>query len=158
VYRIDVVSREIEKLDSGIQFTNGIVFGPDNDLYVNETITGNIFRYKYDHGKIGPRTLFGNVIAADAPAGIKGPDGMKFGQDGNLYVTVFAQGDVTVLSAEGKVLRRIKTDGVFPTNLAFGLPGDHQIYVTEDEKGTLEVFDVDCDGLPLHYGASQQST
>ena len=161
VYRIDVLSREIEKLDTGIQFTNGIAFGPSDDLYVNETITGNIFRYKSGYGKngngkIGPRTLFGNVIAPDAPAGIKGPDGMKFGQDGNLYVTVFAQGDVTVLDADGKVLQRIKTDGIFPTNLAFGLPGDRQIYVTEDEKGTLEVFDVGCDGLPLYDGVRQQ--
>jgi len=147
---------ESKKLDTGIQFTNGIAFGPDNDLYVNETITGNIFRYKYENGQIGPRTLFGNVIAPDAPEGIKGPDGMKFGQDGNLYVTVFAQGDVTVLGADGNVLRRIKTDGVFPTNLAFGLPGDRRIYVTEDEKGTLEVFDIGCDGLPLYYGARQQ--
>jgi len=156
VYRINVASNEIEKLDTGIQFTNGITFGPDNDLYVNETITGNIFRYKYENGQIGSRTLFGNVIAPDAPEGIKGPDGMKFGQDGNLYVTVFAQGDVTVLGTDGNVLRRIKTDGLLPSNLAFGLPGDRRIYVTEDEKGTLEVFDIGCDGLPLYYGARQQ--
>ena len=153
VYRIDVNTRAIEKLDTGIRFTNGIVFGPDDDLYVNETLTGDIFRYQYDNGKIGPRTIFGNVMAPDAPEGIKGPDGMKFGQDGNLYVTVFAQGDVTILGSDGSVVRRIKTAGVFPTNLAFGLPGDQRIYVTEDAKGTLEVFDVDCDGLPLHYGA-----
>ncbi len=152
VYRIDVNCGGIEKIDSGIQFTNGIAFGADGDLYVNETITGNVFRYHYENGKVGPRTLFGNVIAPDAPEGIKGPDGMKFGQDGNLYVTVFAQGDVTVLDSDGGVIRRIKTDGIFPTNLAFGLPGDSRIYVTEDEKGTLEVFDVGCDGLPLHYG------
>lgn len=153
VYRIDVNTRVIEKIDTGIQFTNGIVFGPDDDLYVNETFTGDIFRYQYDGGKIGPRTIFGNVIAPDAPEGIKGPDGMKFGEDGNLYVTVFGQGDVTILGNDGSVVQRIKTAGVFPTNLAFGLPGDRRIYVTEDEKGTLEVFDVDCDGLPLYYGA-----
>jgi len=159
VYRIDVNSRAIEKLDTGIRFTNGIAFGPDDDLYVNETLTGDIFRYRYDsgeigaNGKIGPRTIFGNVIAPDAPEGIKGPDGMKFGQDGNLYVTVFAQGDVTVLGRDGSVVDRIKTAGVFPTNLAFGLPGDQRIYVTEDEKGTLEVFDIECEGLPLYYGS-----
>jgi gluconolactonase len=48
------------------------------------------------------------------------------------------------------VVKRIKTDGNFPTNLAFGPPGSKKIYVTEDQKGTMEVFDVDTDGLPLY--------
>lgn len=152
VYQIDVDTRTIEKLDTGIRFANGIAFGPDDDLYVNETLSGDVFRYHFDDSQIGPRTVFGNVIAPDAPAGLKGPDGMKFGQDGNLYVTVVVQGDVTVLGREGNLVRRIKTAGNFPTNLVFGLPGDQRIYVTEDTHGTLEVFDVDCDGLPLYYG------
>lgn len=152
IYRIDVDTLTIEKIDTGIRFANGIAFGPDDDLYVNETLTGNIFRYQYNNGALGPRTLFGNVIAPDAPEGIKGPDGMKFGQDGSLYVSVFAQGDITVLGRDGNVTRRMKTDGNLPTNLAFGLPGDQRIYITEDAQGTLEVFDVDCDGLSLYYG------
>jgi gluconolactonase len=151
VYRIDIATKEITKLDAGIRFTNGICFDADNNLYVNETITGMVYKYAWDDGKIGPREDFGNVISADAPAGIKGPDGMKFGLDGNLYVAVFVQGDVTVLGPDGKVVRRIKTAGSQPTNLAFGLPGDNRIYVTEDEIGSLEVFDVDCGGLPLHH-------
>jgi len=150
VYKIDVSRREISKLDSGIRFTNGICFDAQHNLYVNETITGMVYRYGWKDGKIGPREDFGNVISADAPAGIKGPDGMKFGLDGNLYVAVFVQGDVTVLGPDGTVVRRIKTAGSQPTNLAFGLPGDNRIYVTEDEHGSLEVFDVDCGGLPLH--------
>ncbi len=150
VYRINPGTREIEKIDSGIQFTNGIAFGPDDNLYVNETITGMIYKYEWRDGNvIGGRQDFGNVIAPDAPEGIKGPDGMKFGADGRLYVTVFAQGDVTILDADGQVSERIKTEGSFPTNLAFGLPGDKRIYVTEDEHGTLEVYDVGIDGYRL---------
>lgn len=150
VYKINTKTKEIEKLDSGIRFTNGICFDANDNLYVNETITGMVYRYEWKDGELGPREDFGNVIAPDAPEGIKGPDGMKFGLDGNLYVTVFAQGDVTVLGPDGKVVKRIKTAGSQPTNLAFGLPGDKRIYVTEDEFGTMEVFDVGCDGLPLY--------
>jgi gluconolactonase len=152
VYKIDVDTKAIKKLDTGIRFTNGIAFGPDDNLYVNETLTGMVFRYQWQDGEFGQREDFGNVIAPDAPEGIKGPDGMKFGANGNLYVTVFGQGDVTVLGPDGAVVERIKTEGSFPTNLVFGAPESKKIYVTEDEYGTLEVFDVDTDGLPLYIG------
>jgi sugar lactone lactonase YvrE len=55
-----------------------------------------------------------------------------------------------VLSRGGEVVRRIKTRGAYPTNLAFARPGARQIYVTEVETGSVQVFDVDTDGLPLH--------
>jgi hypothetical protein len=44
---------------------------------------------------------------------------------------------------------RIQTRGAEPTNVAFGLPGQKKIYVTECEFGQLEEFDVPTDGLPL---------
>jgi gluconolactonase len=152
VYRIDVDTKEITKIDSGIQFTNGIVFGPDSSLYVNETITGMVYRYSWQNGAPGEREEFGNVIVPEWPGGWVGPDGMKFGQDENLYVTVFMQGDVTVLDKKGEVLKRIKTRGSKPTNCAFGPPGSKKLYVTEVELGNLEVLDVDTDGFPLYSG------
>ena len=152
VYKIDVQTKAIKKLDGGIRFTNGIAFDPDDNLYVNETLTGMIYRYEWKDGEIGPREDFGNVNAPGGPEGLKGPDGMKFGANGCLYAAVIIQGDVTVLGPDGSVVNRIKTDGNFPTNVCFGPPGSKKIYVTEDQKGTLEVFDVDTDGLPLYTG------
>ena len=152
VYKIDVQTKEIKKLDSGIRFTNGIAFGPDDNLYANETLTGMVYRYQWKEGEVGPREDFGNVIDPEGPEGLKGPDGMKFGANGHLYVTVITQGDVTVLGPDGAVVKRIKTEGNFPTNLVFGPPGSRKIYVTEDQHGTMEVFDVDTDGLPLYTG------
>lgn len=152
VYKIDVESKAIEMIDEGLRFVNGIAFDANDNLYVSETLTGLVYRYQWMDGALGPRETFGNTIAAAAPEGFKGPDGMKFGLDGNLYVTVFGQGDVTVLGPSGDVVRRIKTEGSMPTNVAFGKAGTRKIYVTEDEAGTLEVFDVGTDGLPLHMG------
>lgn len=153
VYRIDVRKTEIRKIDTGIRFTNGIVFGPDSKLYVNETLTGMVYRYEWKDGAVsGGREEFGNVIDPDAPEGMKGPDGMKFGMDGNLYVTVFGQGDVTILGKSGEVAGRIRTAGWMPTNCAFGPNGSRRLYVTEDERGTMEVFEVDTDGYPLYTG------
>jgi gluconolactonase len=157
VYRIDIETKKIVKIDSGIRFTNGIVFGPDDYLYVNETITGMVYRYRWENGEVvGRREDFGNVIDPKAPEGMKGPDGMKFGLDGNLYVTVFGQGDVTVLGINGEVVRRIKTEGSLPTNCAFGPKGSKKLYVTEDEFGTMEVFDVETDGYPLFTGKRKE--
>jgi gluconolactonase len=153
VYRIDVGSGKVKKLDTGIKFTNGIAFGPDRLLYANETLTGNIYRYDRKEGEIaGSRVLFGNVIRPDAPVGWNGPDGMAFSTDGRLFVAVFGQKDVTVLGKKGEVVERISTAGKLPTNVAFALRGRKRIFVTEYELGQLEAFDVTADGLPLWTG------
>jgi gluconolactonase len=151
VYRIDVRSREVKTVDRKIRFTNGIAFGPDRNLYVAETLTGVIHRYEWRDGEIvGGRTPFGNVIDAEGPEGIRGPDGMKFGADGNLYVAVFGQGNITVLGTDGKVVRRYPTEGSWPTNLHFAEPGEQSIYVTEAQTGTVQVIAVGTDGFPLY--------
>jgi gluconolactonase len=151
VYRIDPQTRGVRKLDSNLKFTNGIAFGPDGYLYVNETLTGKVLRYPWqDGGHLGPREDFGNVDDPSGPPGWRGPDGMAFGADGNLYVAVFNQRDVTVLGPDGSVVRRIPTQGKMVTNCAFGLPGQKRLYVTEFELGQIEMFDVESDGLVLY--------
>jgi gluconolactonase len=154
IYRIDVGTGKVTKIDSGIRFTNGIAFGPDQLLYANETVTGAVYRYESKNGKIGgPRIPFGNVIRSDAPPGFKGPDGMAFSTDGRLFVAVFGQGDLMVLGPSGAVCGRIETAGKLPTNVAFCLAGRHRIHVTEYGLGQMEAFGVGIDGLPLWNGA-----
>jgi gluconolactonase len=151
VFRIDPRTRAVERIDQGLLFTNGIAFGPDDNLYVAETLSGNIYRYPYSRGRVtGKRELYGNAIEHYNPAELKGPDGMKFGADGNLYIAVFGQGDVTILGRDGRAIRRIKTQGSMPTNLCFGPKGERTIYVTEVETGSVQVFDVNTDGYPLN--------
>jgi gluconolactonase len=153
LYRIDVHTGAVGKIDQGLLFTNGIAFGPDKLLYLNETLTGNILRYQWSGGRIaGPAEYFGNVIREDAPEGWKGPDGMAFDEHGLLYVAVFGQGDVTVLNRDGQVVQRIPTSGLLPTNVAFALPGERRIHVTEYQHDSIEYFAVECDGLPLWNG------
>jgi gluconolactonase len=152
VFRYDRRSGETRLLDEGLLFANGIAFGPDGLLYVNETVTGNVYRYRIADGRVdGGRELFGNVRDADCDRpGLRGPDGMAFSADGRLWVAVFGQGDVTVLGPDGAVLERLKVGGASPTNVAFGPPGDTAIYVVEDEHGRLERIDVGAAGLSLH--------
>lgn len=150
VYKIDRETKAVTTLDAGLRFTNGIAFGPDGYLYVNETLTGMVYRYAMGRGRIaGARESFGNVIDPRGPGGFCGPDGMAFGENGHLFVAVYGQGIVTELGPDGSVIRYIPTKGMKPTNVAFGPKGEKKIYVTEDECGVLDMIDVDTEGLPL---------
>jgi hypothetical protein len=57
-----------------------------------------------------------------------------------------------VLGRDGEVVKRIPTQGKLPTNVAFALPGQRRIHVTEYEYGQMETLGVDCDGFPLWDG------
>jgi gluconolactonase len=150
VFRIDVRTRSVTRLDSGLNFANGIVFGPDGHLYVASTQDGNVWRYALrGAGDLGRRELFANIQDDAKTARFRGPDGMKFGLDGNLYVAAVNQGDVTVVGPDGKVTRRIQLAGPAPTNVCFGPPGTKKLYVTEQGVGNFEVYDVQTDGLTL---------
>jgi gluconolactonase len=116
---------------------------------VNETLTGAVYRYRWKGGGVGAREVFGNVWNESTYQTMRGPDGMAFGADGKLYVAVFGQGDVTVLGTNGRVVERLRTQGSLPTNVAFGLPGQRKLYVTEYERGQIELFPVETDGLAL---------
>lgn len=150
VYEIDPVAMKVRRvLDRKIRFTNGIAFGPDNQLYANASFTGEIYRYDV-FGETAPkRVVFGNVLQPDTNPDFKGPDGMAFGTDGRLYCTVYNQKNVTVLDREGTVADRLPLDGPQPTNCAFALEGN-KLRVTEVGKGQVEELDVACAGLPLH--------
>lgn len=150
VYRIDLETLQGEKIDSGLRFPNGIGFGPDGNLYVSETFTGTIYRYRLRGSKPAAREEFANVIDPQGPQGLVGPDGMAFGADGKLFVAVYGQGQISVVSPGGSILRRIPTAGIKPSNVAFGPRGEKSIYVTEGELGQIETFDLDTDGLPLY--------
>lgn len=82
---------------------------------------------------------------------------MAFDDSGLLYVAVFGQGDVTVLGSNGEVVDRIPTNGLLPTNVAFALPGEHRIHVTEFQRGQVEVFPVKSNGLRLWDGTRQKN-
>ena len=154
VFRIDPRTGMCSLIDRGLRLTNGIAFGPlGNDLYVAETLSGNIYRYEIEAGKSKrEREIFANVMVKPPEefGRIAGPDGMAFDMDGNLYIAVLIQGDITVLDRFGNVRERIKTDGSLPTNLAFDRTGSKRFLVTEAENNQLLLIDAPHEGLPLY--------
>jgi gluconolactonase len=154
VFRVDPIGGRCTLLDRGLRFANGIAFGPGGeDLHVSETLTGNVYRYRIVAGQVegGPQ-LFGNVMIKPPTehGRVAGPDGMAFDVEGNLYVAVLTQGDITVLNPDGSVKERLEIDGTFPTNVAFARPGERRILVTEGSKNQLLMWETPAEGLPLY--------
>ncbi|MBV8401267.1 MAG: SMP-30/gluconolactonase/LRE family protein [Acetobacteraceae bacterium] len=150
VYEIDPkAGKVLRKIDSRIRFTNGIAFDPQDKLYANASLPGDIYVYDVFGTGSPKRELFGNVLQPDTRPGFKGPDGMKFGADGRLYCAVYGQSNITVLDANGAVAERLPLEGPNPTNCVFALTGS-TLFVTEVEKGQVEAIATPCGGLALH--------
>jgi gluconolactonase len=147
VFRIERNGGAASVIDRGLAFANGIAFGPDGLLYVAETRTGNVYRYSSGDWQ---REEFGNLLDPEwRGSGFRGPDGMAFDAGGLLYVSVFGQGDITVLGRNGAVLRRYRLRGSAPTNCAFATDGSTSLFLVEDEQGTIERLDLGVGGLEL---------
>ena len=122
--------------------TNGIEVSPDGrTLYVNESAQRNVWSFPIQaDGTLGKKHLLKQYPD-------HGFDGMRSDVDGNLYLTRYGKGTVSVLSPEGKELREIDVLGKQPSNLCFGGPDGRTVYVTEVEQTRLVQFRVDKPGL-----------
>lgn len=161
LYRIDAVTGAIETLDAGLGHLNGLSFGPDGALLVNDTLSGEVQRYTFaaGSGRVAARSLLANVIdpsvqPPDGPIAVIGPDGQAHDVDGNLYVSVVNQAEVVVLDRDGDWIDRLPTDGRQPTNVAFGVD-ESAIYVTERDTGSLQRIPVRARGLLATTGPAE---
>jgi gluconolactonase len=160
VFRIDIASGEAELVDRGIAFANGIAVDRDGDLFANEMVTGEVFRYSWDSSRqrFGTRVGYANVLEpGEGAEHFAGPDGMTFAGDGRLFCTIYGSGRVAVIDATGNCADSIATAGRNPTNASLGRGTGGRLFVTECELGQLEVFDVDAAPVAI-YEPSQNRT
>lgn len=120
----------------GISYAQDLVFGPDGNLYVcnNGSPSGAILRYS------GATGAFINVFAA---IGSGDPTSLKFGQDGNLYVSLFyghsiAKYNGTTGASMGTFVPSGSGGLLWDFQIAFGPDGS--LYETERYSGTVKRY------------------
>lgn len=118
-------------------FPNGLAFTPDGDeLIVAETLTGLLWRGEWDGAAATWRSRR-PWVSLPTPIG---PDGMAFGPDGSLYVTLYGRGEIHVIAKDGSARVCLRTPGSRPTNLAFDPGGLLGMVVTEAERGEMLAY------------------
>lgn len=140
LWRIDTEGK-FTLLEADMGTTNGIEVSPHNKkLYVNESVQGNVWVYDLSvDGDISNKRLL--IRFEDF-----GMDGMRCDVKGNLYITRHGKGTVAKVSPEGKLLEEIEMTGKTPSNIAFGGKNGTTAYITLQDNGNIEHFEVEDPG------------
>lgn len=140
IWRIDT-NGTIRLLNADMGTTNGIEISPDNGtLYVNESDQHKLWAFDLSlEGQISNKRLlreFDNIVL----------DGMRCDSMGNLYISCYNKGNITIVSPQGKIIRNVKLIGDTVSNLCFGGPDGRTCYVTMVDNRNIEVFRTDIPG------------
>jgi gluconolactonase len=120
-------------------FPNGIAFGPDDRLYVAQSMTQQIL-------VMDPMPGAALTTHCTLPRGY--PDGFCFDASGRLYVAG-SMGDVlAIFEPDGRLREEIDMgQGSEPTNCCLG---DGRLYVTLSGSGRLDALDMNVEPLALY--------
>ncbi len=114
--------------------TNGILFGPDGNLYIASVVSSAILAIDPESGTI--------VSRWGSDDGVNGPDDLAFGPDGSAYWTDIAGGEIGKRAPDG-------------TTSIVGAPGPGANLITFSDDGRLfvsqcflgdQLFEIDPDG------------
>lgn len=140
-----LASGDLRLFDDGYAFSNGLAFGPRGDLFVAESRTRRVYRYVLGTpGSYTAKSLFVEL------SGGRGPDGMAFDAEGNLYIAHAGKGCIAVVNAAGEIVDELDAGGQIPTNVAFGGPDNADLFITEAETGSVYKMPVGKSGLRLY--------
>lgn len=127
VYYVDR-ARQLRLVADSLRYPNGLVVRQDGRLlYLADSCDSRIYGLPVlQTGSLGPR----RVVASLPDSGMCGPDGMTLDASGRLYIAHYGCGRVEVLSPRGDLLRRYAAGNQLASNVAFGGPDLHDLYVT----------------------------
>ncbi|MES1926065.1 SMP-30/gluconolactonase/LRE family protein [Salinisphaera sp. T31B1] len=154
VYRLTAAGR-LERLLDNVPSPNGIALSLDEKvLYVAVTRGNCVWRVPLQPD--GGTSKVGLFIQLSGGWG--GPDGLALDADGGLVVAHAGLGSAWHFSPLGEPLHRIVScEGLATTNIAFGGPGNRQLFITESESGCVLRAQLPVAGHPMlsHRGAER---
>jgi gluconolactonase len=127
---------KVSEAANDLHYANGIVFGPDKRLYVNESEAGRVISFAVDEqGKLSDRRLFVRLYALGEPADAY-PDGIKLGPDGNFHIGEYSAGTILVVTPDGKLATKYTVPSAAAPNLAFSADGKTMYVMAVDNKAS----------------------
>lgn len=164
VYGYDWERQELNRIDQGMAFTNGIVVR-DGLLYVAETFPRAVWVYEVTgRGLAKDKRLFcrlpdvknppllpAAVRDSVGPDYVVGPDGMAFDQEGNLWVTHYGGSGVFIYDRSGELAEILPTPGSKPTNICFAGEDHSFCYVSIDDHGVIVEYDLGVTGDTINF-------
>ena len=144
-------SGQLDLVLNNIPSPNGLVLSLDEaSVFVNVTRANAVWRVP-----LLPDGVAYKVGEFIRMSGGGGPDGLAMDVQGNLAVAHLGLGTVWLFSALGEPLQRIRScAGLTTTNVAYGGPSGHQLYITESETGSVLVAQMEVPGRPMYSHAS----
>ncbi len=132
----DAGAKSVRTIGSSASFRgiNGILFGPDGDLYLTSVVTPAVARIDPENGEILDTWGPGD--------GAKSPDDLAFGPDGSVYWTDISDGEVAMRTPTGET-RVVASPGVGVNPITFS--DDGRLFVSQCFMDT-NLFELDPAG------------
>jgi sugar lactone lactonase YvrE len=118
-----------------LHYANGIVFGKDGRLYVNESEAGRVISFAVAaDGSLSDRRLFVRLYQMGEAPDVY-PDGIKLGPNGNFYIGEYSSGTVLEVTPDGKtIVNRYTVPSPASPNLTFSDDGKTMYVMAIDNK------------------------
>jgi gluconolactonase len=146
VYRVSA-NGKVTRLIDNVPSPNGLVMNLDETaLYLAVTRGNAVWRLPFNHD--GEVVKVGIQIQL---SGGMGPDGLALDEQGGLLIAHVGFGAVWVTDAKGELRCRVNSScGNHVTNLAFGWPDRHSLYITESGSATILKASLDVPGKLMY--------
>jgi len=129
----------VRRLADTVHYPNGLTLDrTGRHLLVAEMLAARILSFPIEaDGRLGERSVWARLddLAPPTPGAdaYNGPDGLKLGPDGNLYVAQNGSGRVLVVDEERHLIRTVTVPAAYVTNMGFGPGGEWYVTAVFDE-------------------------
>lgn len=147
IYRFNIKTAKVSRLDTGLAFPNGIGVAPDHQwLCLSESAKKRTLIYRLaDDGSLADRKVLIQYPEEKLPEGGEYiPDGFVFDAEGRLYVGMWTAGVINVVDVpSGRLLRQYDAGGARATNCHFH---DGYLYTTVAAKEAVFRLELNVPG------------